>query len=177
MDFLNEAKILYSQLEQHGYPRWILNTTLNCAKEVPRSTLSLSKIKQRDERISWAIDYTPRSNQIRRVILRHWHLLKEIPGCELPPQIGLCRTRNLRNALIRSDVSERLQENNDSLPKGHFKCGHCKICQTVMEDCVIRMCDRDFRIKYSSFSTCTTEGLVYLLKCTCDPPLFMWGNL
>lgn len=151
-----------------------MNTALNRAIEVPRSTLLSPRVRNREERINWVLDYTPMSN--RRVIQRHWHLLKDIPGCSIPLQIGFRRTRNLRNVLVRSDIACRIQHREDNLPKGHFKCGHCKVCHLIMEDPVVPVHGRDFRIQHNFFSTCSTGGVVYLLKCTYAPPLLYVGK-
>lgn len=146
-DFDKETQNLYAQLELRGYPRRVLNTALNRAREVPRSSLLVPKQRSWDNRISWAIDYTPHSNQIRKVILKHWHVLKDIPGCETAPQIGFRRTRSLRNTLTRSDISKAPIIQDSGLPKGHFKCGRCKICHTVMDVKDLRVHGKTFKLR------------------------------
>lgn len=176
VDFVRETRSLYNQLESRGYPRHILNRVLDRAREVPRSSLLLPKERRRKNRITWAIDYTPMSNRICRIVLKNWHVLRDIPGCEIPPQIGFCKTRSLRNSLARTDILMPTLSQDSSLPKGHFKCGHCKVCPTVMASGVIKPNGRDFVIRYDSFSTCATEGVTYLIECYCDPPLYYVGK-
>lgn len=77
---------------------------------------------------------------------------------------------------MRANILEDKQIANTGPPKGHFRCGHCKICHTVKEDCNVLLRDQYVTIRHDSFSTCATEGVVYLLKCTCSPPLLYVGK-
>lgn len=86
-DFDREAQTLYGQLEKRGFPSHILNKAIYRTRNVPRSSLLHPKDRTREEKIIWALDYTPKSNQIRRVSLKHWHLLKKIPGCAPPKYV------------------------------------------------------------------------------------------
>lgn len=90
-----------------------------------------------------------------------------------PPQVGMCRTRNIRNMVMRSDISKFQEQNErrDTLPMGHFRCRRCKICPIVMEG---NNCIQGQEIVKKGFSTCGTEGVVYLIKCTC--PLLYVGK-
>lgn len=57
---------------------------------------------------------------------------KDIPGCQMPLQVGLRRTRSIRNLIVRADLTEP-DAKVSSLPIGHYKCGRCKVFPSVME--------------------------------------------
>lgn len=175
-DFNKEADNLYKQLQARGYPKQVLNRTLTRSSCISRTSLLQPKRRHEENRITWALEFSPHSNQLRRIIFKHWHLLQEIEGCSSPPRIGFRRTKNLRNILVRANIRQDSLTTGFRQPKGHFRCGHCKICPTVMNDNKIIMRDRQFQVKYNTFSTCATEGVVYLIKCPCTPPLLYVGK-
>lgn len=143
-DYMQECQALQQQLIVRGYPQTTIKKARIRADSIPRHTLLKDKLRIRDNRISWAIDYTPHANRIRKIIMKHWHLVQDIPGCMTPPQVGMRCTRNVRNVIIRTVISKSQEvdnERSDSLPMGHFKCHRCKACPTVMPnvDAVFRL--------------------------------------
>lgn len=125
--------MLHRQFIDRGYPQTVVNKARTRADNMPRDLLLRDKQGSRDKHISWAIEFTPCSNNNHKIIIKHWHLLHEIPGCQLPPQVGFKQTKNIRNMIIRSTFSWTKGQTGSSLPCRHFKCGRCKICHTVME--------------------------------------------
>lgn len=110
------------QLLDREYPESIVKRVRTRADHFPRQILLRDRQKTRDERIMWAIDYTPCANQVRKIVRKHWHFLQDIPGCQLSPQVGMHRTKSIRNIIIRSDVNtvQEANERRDTLPVGHF---------------------------------------------------------
>lgn len=134
------------------------------ANEVSRNDLFREQPKGQDDRMCWGIGFSPRAYQIKRVIERHWHLVADVPGCKLPPRIGFRRSCTLRNQLIKTDLV-RQHVKTSSLPLGHHKCGHCKVCKMAWEGNTIQV--HDIQITLKTFTTCATEGTVYLWRCPC----------
>lgn len=72
--------------------------------------------------------------------------------------------------LIKTDLKLQNVLTNP-LPVGHYKCSRCRICHAAWEG---RKFNNNITIKLKSFSTCATEGVVYLWKCPC--PQFFIGK-
>lgn len=68
-----------------GYPPDIILDAESRA--VLRDTL-FKRTQQDSNRLNWAIDYSPKAMAISHIIKKHWHLISDVSGCELPPQIG-----------------------------------------------------------------------------------------
>lgn len=120
-DFTREAGTLYKQLQKCGYPNPVLRKALQRSKDIPRTSLLQPRRREKEGRIMWALEYTSRSNQIRRIILKHWDLLKEIEGCAIPPQIGFRRTKNLKKHTSESQHTRRKSNRTYRTPKGTFQ--------------------------------------------------------
>lgn len=77
------------------------------------------------------------------------------------------RSASLCDTLIHSHFSGTSSWNPCGwLPKGTFKCGFCEICHYISNVNTFRLPNgRLFSPQY--YVNCTTEGVVYLLKCGC----------
>lgn len=167
-DYLPHAKRLSIQFKARGYPVGGIYAVEQRTRT--RSTESLflqhkSKENLRS-RLSRAMDYTPRTTAIMKIIRRHWHLLREIPGCEKFPQTGPRKTRTLRSILVKSDMGRSRKKS--SLPSGHFRCGKCNVCWVMWVTKKIDFVDIQLVHELSTFSNCQTKFVVYLLECACS---------
>lgn len=162
---MKESAILDRQFRERGYPQEIVTRAKLRATSIPREQLFDTQSKTPTNRLCWGIEYSPRSYQMKRIIEKHWHLLCDIPGCSLPPMVGFRKTKTLRSKLIRTDLVVNRQIKS-SLPSGHFKCGHCKICKMAREGKVVQV--NNTKITLKAFTTCATEGIVYLWRCPCS---------
>lgn len=90
VDLQKNAERLAQAFKARGYPTRVVCDAKRRAYQRARDSLFLPKTATSDpRRIWWALDYTPRAAAIVRVIRRHWHLLCEVPSCEVPPKWGL----------------------------------------------------------------------------------------
>lgn len=166
-DYQLHAKRLIHSFQARGYSSGVVREAVRRANERPREILFHQKIEAPNSgKLWWALDYTPRSASIIQIFKKHWHLLKEIPGCESFPQIGLRKTNSLRSMLVRAEHNTRIRKTS-SLPKGHFKCGKCKFCPLMVETKKISLPDLHFETECRSFSNRNTNFLIYLLECPC----------
>lgn len=164
MDYQEHVKRLTGAFLAWGYPSGMINEAVRRAWEHPRDTL----FKPKDEsqtRLWWALDYTPRASAIIHIVKKHWHILREIPGCKEPPQVGLRKTDSLKSLLVRSDTI--FKKHTSTLPNGHFHCSKCKFCPLMVESKKISLPDTNFEQDCRTFSNCNTKFLVYLLECAC----------
>lgn len=165
--FRSHAKRLRLQFLNRVYPAAIVHEAE--ARALTRNRDSLFKQNKPvsiPTRVNWALDHSPRSMAISSIIKKHWHLISDIPGCELPPQIGYRKSTSLRSLLVHADVVSK--KTGDSVPfSGHHKCGQCNICQLTILSREIHFPEKGFSHKLTSFSNCKTWLCVYLLECFC----------
>lgn len=110
------------------------------------------------------LDYTPLANKIKNIINRHWHIIENISGCHQRPFIGMRKTRRIRDILILADLKGQ-RTKRDSPPIGQYRCGKCCVCSQVWV--TDSFSHNNYHVKLRHFSTCTTKGIVYFLKCVC----------
>lgn len=107
-DYQMHAKHLAQSFQRRGYPSGVVMEAARRANERERESLFHSKTQEcSPQRLWWALDYTPRAASILQVIKKHWHLLKEIPGCEaLPPNLSHkdARLSCLKNLRLFSSI-------------------------------------------------------------------------
>lgn len=68
--------------------------------------------------ITTAFDFTPLTPTIKKIIFNHWHLVNEIPGCEILPRIGWRKTKSIKDIVSRSDI--RTVPARQYVTTGHF---------------------------------------------------------
>lgn len=165
-DFNLNADRLRKQFILRGYPSDIvLDAEARAHVQERKSLFKRPRSEVLNKRLHWAIHHSPRSLSISKIIKKYWSLVSDIPGCELPPQIGFRRTRSLRSILVHSAVSLKLKIAAD--PVGHHRCGHCKICPLTTSVKVIDFVDKGFSHTLTIFSNCKTCFAVYPLTCVC----------
>lgn len=92
-DYERQDHILMNNFIDRGYPVDIAQEAFETARRLVRKKLFKKEKKggkkeSDSSRITFALDFTPRASAIKNIILKNWHLIKHIPGCELPSRIG-----------------------------------------------------------------------------------------
>ena len=112
------------------------------------------------------MEFTPLANDIKKIIYRYWHILRDIPGCETRPLIGLRRSKSIRNLITHTECKSEDVETS-GLMCGHFKCHNCVICKFAWVTKHVSLPENDFELKLTKFSNCNTKNCIYLWICTC----------
>lgn len=113
----------------------------------------------RKDRGFLTISCVPLANKIWKIILKNWNLTDDVPGCQLPPIVGLCCTKNIMDIVIKFDIKALTPD--CGLLKGHQKCGRCKVCPQELEGDFIEVTGQ--KIQLNVFSTCNTSECMYLI--------------
>ncbi|XP_048358692.1 uncharacterized protein LOC125436106 [Sphaerodactylus townsendi] len=170
-DFRRESERLLQEFRGRGFPSHILESAFKKVNSMPRQLFLQEKSPaQRENRITYALDYTPGSQVIRSVMNQHWHIVNSIPGCSLPPRVSLRKAKSLRQSLVWTDVM--LYEKR-SLVKGHYVCGKCRACGLALATKESVHPFLKFRYTFNQYTDCTTPEWVYLISCAC--PAFYVG--
>ncbi len=111
----------------------------------------------------------PSMCRVRVWILRKSRsLLKDTELFKETTRITFCGGRNLKDKLVHSDcLHTKPTHLLSALPEGHFKCGRCTQRQhtTKCTSFSHPVTGKEYKIRGTI--SCTTTGVVYLIKCSC----------
>nr|XP_016851826.1 PREDICTED: uncharacterized protein LOC107983290 [Anolis carolinensis] len=165
-DLATEVSIFKKQFKERGYPIRIINTAIRKAESIDRSNLLKEQTKQNNDRIIWPLTLTQFSPQIHKIIRKHWHLIRDIPGCQNLPLLANKHSRNLKDILINSDLTKPNILKKSNL-RGHTNCGHCVVCSQSLRIKQFIHPTLKFNIQLQSFTTCNTDQVIYAIECSC----------
>lgn len=174
-DFSTEAQKLYQQFIQRGYTPQVLDSALTRVRsEGTRALLRTdTQPHKRDPPLICCTTYTPHSQQIKKIIKQHWHVLQTDTICsELfpnPPLFTHSRSPNLRDKLVHSDTfdhSKRPCARLDNMT-GFFPCRNCASCNNIHKTNHFTSFSTGKRYEIRSFITCSSVNVIYLLNCPC----------
>ncbi len=86
-----------------------------------------------------------------------------------PPLFVYRRGPNLRNKVVQANIKVNSKQTLLApLKDGNYPCGHCAQCHNTWRTPVFRhpRSGKSFPVK--GFITCSTENIIYLLRCPCD---------
>lgn len=166
-DFSQSSKDMQRDFLARGYPKEIVQDASRQAKEWDRKDLLTTSTRESPQfkGITVALDLTPLAEHIKRIVLKHWHLLSNIPGCVKLPRFGLRKTKSIKDLVMRSDV--RKIQICKPIITGHYKSGNCGCCAQAWEIKMIVLPSINFEKQLDFYSSCNTKMCVYLLECEC----------
>ena len=163
--FDNKCKEMTSFFEQRGYPTQLLEQAKNRIKNVSREiALAPRDLSPSPYHIPFVTKYHPQVYKVFRSIQKSWHILTDDPGLsslfENKPLLSLKRGQNLKDMLVKSDVSSQSELG------GTFPCNRprCKTCERVVSCSTVHGPNGSFIIHHSY--TCTSSNLVYCIICS-----------
>nr|XP_008114451.1 PREDICTED: uncharacterized protein LOC103279723 [Anolis carolinensis] len=166
-DFEIETHTFKKQFQERGYPSRVINIAIRKVNHIDRSHLLRYSPKTYPSRIIWPLRLTQFSSNICEIVKKHWHMIKEIPGCQNTPMVAYKRTKNFKDMLIRSDFISPTTHNKSNL-KGHTFCGHCDVCVHSLNTKQFTHPTLRITIPLNSFTTCATDQVIYVLQCECN---------
>ena len=135
--------------------------------------LQKSAPKEKSYSVSCITTYTPQAHIVRDTITKHWPILASDPTLAQlfnePPLFVYRRGPNLRNKLVRANIKPSPKQTRlFPLKNGNYPCGHCAQCCNAIKSNVFRhlTSGRIFRVR--GFITCSTENVIYTLRCECN---------
>ncbi|XP_056385533.1 uncharacterized protein LOC130281852 [Hyla sarda] len=113
--FLEQSCGLMDRLRDQGYEEQIIYNCFQRACKDDRKQLlfrkrKYTKTRTQNRRAMFSFEYSPMS-EIMKKVRKNWHILqadKELTGISSePPLISICRTRNLRDVLVKGQLATR----------------------------------------------------------------------
>uniref|UniRef100_A0A803TWT5 Reverse transcriptase domain-containing protein n=1 Tax=Anolis carolinensis TaxID=28377 RepID=A0A803TWT5_ANOCA len=164
-DFVAEVSLFRDQFNERGYPTGILNTAIRKVESIDRRNLLKDQVKKHNDRIIWPLTLTQFTPKIHKILKKHWHLIRDIPGCKYLPMIANNRSRNLKDMLISSDLTTSTIKKSNL--RGHSNCGHCQCCTQSLRTKHFLHPTLKIHIQLRSFTTCITDQVIYVIQCPC----------
>ncbi|XP_069502378.1 uncharacterized protein [Ambystoma mexicanum] len=170
-DFTRASRALKQRLSARGYPQKCINRAYKRAKYANRARCLQHEPSIKEDRITCVSTFSPISNALRKVIKQQWHILTTEDFSPKQPRFAFKRQKNVRDWLVHTYPAIRpfsSQSTLWNLPPvvGHFKCGHCSVCDLTDNYKSIDLNGKVWNLR--SFSNCASEWLIYGIKCPCN---------
>ncbi|KAL2087323.1 hypothetical protein ACEWY4_018382 [Coilia grayii] len=171
--FESHAKDLCEGFKERGYGEKLLNAHLNKVRQINRSDLLTPKPNKDQVRLAMVSTYSPISTSVKRIVNKHWHILKTDPHIANvfthSPRHFYKRTSNLRDLLVKSDISgSRPTHFLSRPPSGNFPCHNCVHCYAMVKGNMFTHPNTGREYAVKGRITCNTTHVIYILKCPCN---------
>lgn len=179
-DYLLQGSLLVKRFEEKGYPQSIINEAFD-RYEVPISNkdTSSSSTNINSTSVRFVTTYNDKYKKVVSIIKKHFNILKLdqrlAPVLPPVPQVTFKRARTVKNIIAPSKVQKlnkkpiwdiRSYFDNRT---GIFQCKKrgCLTCQSVPHGLNEIEDGKGKRFKIKQFITCSTEFVIYVLRCPC----------
>ena len=164
-DFHNRVHELKNHLLERGYRDHLIKPAIQLAASKPRvDCLKTKKKALNNSRIPLVLTYHPHLSTIRSIVKRHHHLLQLSDKMVIPdpPILAFRRPKNLRDLLVRAELTRP----TPVIP-GNTPCGRprCKTCPRLLQRDFFICRSTNKKIKIHCQATCKTSNLIYLIEC------------
>ncbi|XP_066447099.1 uncharacterized protein [Eleutherodactylus coqui] len=164
---------MYSKFRTRGYPANVIGPLMEKARQFPRDQLLSPKHRDTEvSRIPFVSTYSPASDQIMRIIRRHWLLLSKgcgnVPEFRSFPIMAYRRGRNLKDRLVRSylsDIGPPKQRVLYPVKTGNFPCLSCTCCSNMSRGNTFNHPRTGKKFYIRQRYTCKSSYVVYLISC------------
>ncbi|XP_053566937.1 uncharacterized protein LOC128656803 [Bombina bombina] len=153
---------------ERGYTRKLLAEMRTLASTQGRTDTSENpKLQQ----MTFVTSYTPDKHLIIKTLKDEWKLLEA--DHTLPfktwktPRVGYRRGRNLRDLLMKTELTVRTPPTWLGRKAGCYRCLGCVTCNAMITGTQFQHPERRKKYKIKHAVTCTTTHIVYLLNCPC----------
>ncbi|XP_041424932.1 uncharacterized protein LOC121395445 [Xenopus laevis] len=160
-------------LSRH-YPRTVVDGQRGEVEKVDREQLLKKREKENQARIPFISVYNTLSDNIGKIIRKHWGILKtnlgEIPAFQNPPVMSYKKARTIGSMLVKADMGSGKENRQTVLrpvKRGTFACCSCNCCNNIQKGEVIHHSRSGMPIPISGHHSCTTTFVVYAIKCPC----------
>uniref|UniRef100_A0A8C5R686 Reverse transcriptase domain-containing protein n=1 Tax=Leptobrachium leishanense TaxID=445787 RepID=A0A8C5R686_9ANUR len=129
--FKTQANTLKKDFIAKGYKESDLDQTISNTMHDDRDELLKYKPrKEKGEEILFVCDYSNRANDIKKILKKHWHILKNDGDLKdyigVTPRVIFTGTKNLKTNLVHSKPKKRdISRDFFALKEGFYRCGQC----------------------------------------------------
>ena len=171
-EFENKSIEMKERFLSRGYHSRDIDLAYQKASNTDRSTLLVKKKCSTSSRLCFSTEFSPRANEIRLAVLKHWPVLATDPVmkeiCSERPLITFRKSRSIKDRLVHSMMKPPPRPTwLPNPPQGFYRCGNCVHCSnsTDTKHFLHPRTGKKYGIK--SFINCNSTHVVYILKCPC----------
>ncbi|OCT76189.1 hypothetical protein XELAEV_18031384mg [Xenopus laevis] len=169
---------MVQRFEDRGYSRDFLVKQMQKAMGVERVNLLVSteNIKKRNtgKRLPFVSTYNAHSDRIKSIVYRHWEILEKDRHYGTlfreKPLFSYKRARSVGDQLTRTDIGVRCSRQPTFFgtpQKGTYPCLTCQCGSSIIKGNKFNHPSKGYEIGLKDFATCTTMGVIYMIKCPC----------
>ncbi|CAJ0965642.1 unnamed protein product [Ranitomeya imitator] len=172
-DFDMEARKLTDRFKHRGYPKAVISTAYQRAKNSERTGLFQRQTRESSRPLGIVTTFNNQWGDIYKILDRSWGILlsepKLKPHIAETPKLIARRANNLKDLLCHSHfVRPTTRLNRGTRTFGTYPCGGCNVCQYTVAQDGLSLSISPLQIKTRrSFFNCKSRSLVYALICDC----------
>eukprot|EP00079_Xenopus_tropicalis_P035384 XP_017949155.1 PREDICTED: uncharacterized protein LOC108647467 isoform X1 [Xenopus tropicalis] len=172
-EFEKQAEVITERFQKRGYKPKEIKEAREKTKRLERQQLLVYKDHDQiegNERFDFITQYNPQSKEIKKIIKKHWEVLKLDADLyqQLPSEPGIIfkRATNLKQRVTRSCIPPGAKSKHKSLV-GYYPCVTCKACKygKKTKKFTSKVTNEEFQI--DTIIRCTTKNVFYVLECPC----------
>jgi len=164
---------LKKMLLKRKYRPNVINSAIEKAMSIPRSSLLEEKIKAGSDRIVFNLLYNPKLPSISSIVNRHWKAMTENPEMKVifaePPMIGYKQPANLKQKICRAKIPSRnLKDKRSCQGVGLKPCQEpkCKVCTFINRNPQITSMTSNASTTNKEAFSCNSVSVVYCITCS-----------
>lgn len=172
-DFVLKAQDMHRCFTERGYQKSTIIKAYNKAKEQNRNVLlnPTTVNKTCDNRTIFISEFNKKSQEIKRIIMKHWKILNCDPNLKAlassPPRFCFRRGRNLKDHLVSSSFMSPSPNTNWLQLKGNYRCGRCTHCSNTYDTKTFKHPHTGQSYEITEFINCMSTHVIYKLICPC----------
>lgn len=117
------------------------------------------------QNICFSLQYSPLATDIKKIILKHWHVILNIPGCSEKLFIGMWKARAIKDILVHTNLKKEHLEGTSTA--GHYRCKNCGACKLSLEGRTFVHPLTGQEYVNRQLTSCTSKYCVYVILCGC----------
>lgn len=178
-DYKIQADAVGKRFMEKGYDPEFINKQISLVQPLDGRTMihTQKKLSPLLEAPALILNYNVQYKDIEKIIKKHWYILREDKQLKsiLPdkPHIIYKRATTLRDLIVKNVVdppstnSFSFFDGKEFFPcKYCFACQHSRKFQSKKTDFLATNTGQTYPIK--DFISCHTEGVIYVLQCSCN---------
>lgn len=132
-DFDDASTTLKRKFLDRSYPASIVENALQKAAHTSRSSLLEKRQTRASNQICFSLQYSPFANDIKSIIMKHWHVISHIPDCAERPCVGIRRARTIKDMVVHTNTWVSGRRDVTLSGSGHYRCKNCAACRYSVE--------------------------------------------
>ena len=162
---------LKEMLLGRDYRPGVINSAIERAKLIPRSTALQKVTKKSTDRVTFVIEFSPQLPSISKIIQSGWRVMVQDPLMKKvfpePPMVAWRRPKSIKDKVVKTKVPPAPSGRPHRELPGLKRCNKptCVICPYVKTGHLVKSTNTDKIVTLTSSYNCETSGIIYKIDC------------